>query len=106
MLLVMALMVVQFNGDLSISTVSLLSNAAFLGFILLIRLLDGRLSRLTSILIGSAVIVAFGSIAELVLLHGNLLAYWAQTGGVRSISTLLNPNNLGLYQGACLTLWG
>ncbi|ALQ02326.1 O-antigen ligase family protein [Pseudomonas brassicacearum] len=30
--------------------------------------------------------------------------YWAQTGTIRSISTLFNPNNLGLYMGASLIL--
>lgn len=106
MLLAVAATLVLLNGSLSISAVTLLSNAAFLGFILLIRVLDGSVSRLTSVLIWSGVLVSLGSIVELTLLRGNLLTYWSQTGGVRSISTLLNPNNLGLYQGACLTLWG
>ncbi len=106
MLLAAAATVVLLNGELSISAVTLLSNAAFLGFILLVRLMDGGVGRLTSVLIWSGVLVGLGSILELALLRGNLLAYWAQTGGVRSVSTLLNPNNLGLYQGACLTLWG
>lgn len=106
LLLTVAAVVVLLNGSISTSAVTLLSNAAFLGFILLIRLMDGNVRLLTSVLIWSGVLVGLGSILELVLLRENLLAYWAQTGGVRSISTLLNPNNLGLYQGACLTLWG
>jgi hypothetical protein len=32
------------------------------------------------------------------------ISYWQATGGIRSISTLFNPNNLGLYLGVCLIL--
>lgn len=105
-LIAVAMAVILLNGTLSISAITLLSNAAFLGFIFLVRLLAGGVGRLTSVLIWSGVLVGFGSVVELTLLRENLTAYWAQTGGIRSISTLLNPNNLGLYQGACLTLWG
>lgn len=105
-LLGVAATVILLNGELSVSAVTLVSNAAFIGLVLLIRSLDGGVGRLTSTLIWSGVAVGVFSIVELAFLRENLLAYWAQTGGVRSISTLLNPNNLGLYQGACLTLWG
>lgn len=106
MLLTVAAVVLLLNGELSISAVTLLSNAAFVGFVLLIRSLDGGVGRLTSLLIWSGVAVGIFSFVELAIVRENLLDYWAKTGGVRSISTLLNPNNLGLYQGACLTLWG
>lgn len=104
-LLAIAALVILLNDTLSPSAVTLISNAAFVGFVLFIRLADRGVDRLTSVLIWSGVMVGIFSIVELGVLRNNLLTYWGQTGGVRSISTLLNPNNLGTYQGACLTLW-
>lgn len=56
------------------------------------------------VIIFSGVLVSFIAVLEVCFLADLYAAYWAATGGVRAISTLLNPNNLGVYLGACLIL--
>jgi hypothetical protein len=55
-------------------------------------------------IVWSAALVGCISGVELTLLAENFISYWTSTGGVRSISTMFNPNNLGLYLGAALIL--
>lgn len=57
---------------------------------------------LTRVIIYSAVIVSTVSYLEYLFMEPVLGEYWRNTGGYRSISTLLNPNNLGLYLAASL----
>lgn len=52
----------------------------------------------------SACIVSIVSYFEYYFMEPVLGDYWSRTGGFRSISTLLNPNNLGLFLGSALIL--
>ena len=52
----------------------------------------------------SAFIVSLISFYEYFYMWPVLGDYWRDTGGYRSVSTLLNPNNLGLYLGASIIL--
>ncbi|MDO9623698.1 MAG: hypothetical protein Q7J46_06880 [Pseudomonas sp.] len=60
--------------------------------------------RLGKIIIATGVLVSVIAVLEVSFLTDVYADYWAATGGVRAISTLLNPNNLGVYLGACLIL--
>lgn len=59
--------------------------------------------------LNQAMTVAGAMVGGIAIVEVNLLAelfadYWAQTGGIRAISTLFNPNNLGVFLGACLII--
>jgi hypothetical protein len=94
------------NDGLISSNITFIILGSFLGFTLLIPMFQERLDMLIRVIVLTGVLTAVISMLEVVLLRDILREYWAQTGGIRSVSTLLNPNNLGLYQGACLILWG
>lgn len=74
---------------------------SFSGFIFFIpKLGDETLIKVIDFVIASAIIVSVVSFLECFFMEPILGDYWRNTGGYRSISTLLNPNNLGLYLGA------
>lgn len=52
---------------------------------------------LIKFIILSCVIVGLFSIYEIFFLQDLFKTHWARTGGMRSISTMFNPNNLGQY---------
>lgn len=52
---------------------------------------------LIKFIIMSCFIVGLFSIYEVLFLQDLFQAHWARTGGMRSISTMFNPNNLGQY---------
>jgi hypothetical protein len=76
---------------------------ALFGLTPLLRILgpEGR-ARLPLVLVGTGIVVGLISIIEIYVLADLFTDYWNNTGGMRSISTLFNPNNLGLYLGACV----
>lgn len=55
-------------------------------------------------LVLSAFVVSIISFYEYFFMWPVLGEYWLATGGYRSVSTLLNPNNLGMYLGAALVV--
>lgn len=78
---------------------------SFVGMIVLVSSLDNNdLNLLVYVLIASGFFVGCFSLYEFFFLDAVLGSYWESTGGYRSISTLLNPNNLGLYVGAVILL--
>lgn len=78
---------------------------SFVGMIVLVSCLDDRkLNQLIYMIIASGIFVGYFSFYEYFFLDEILGDYWESTGGYRSISTLLNPNNLGLYMGAVILL--
>ena len=68
------------------------------------NLCETEVNTLAKTIAMSAVFVSIVSIFEYFYMEPILGDYWRQTGGFRSISTLLNPNNLGLYLGAALII--
>lgn len=100
------LTVVFVNSAITSTAVTLLANASFAGFLLVIASSDRNSWRITRAIIWSGAIVGLGSIVEMALFQETMAEYLKHAGRPRSISTLLNPNNLGVYQGACLLLWG
>lgn len=58
--------------------------------------------KIASVIILSALFVSLISFYEFFFMWPVLGDYWRDTGGYRSVSTLLNPNNLGLYLGAAI----
>lgn len=63
-----------------------------------------KVKKLSLVIIISACIVSLVSFYEFFFMKEILGNYWKNTGGYRSISTLLNPNNLGIYLGAALVI--
>jgi len=63
-----------------------------------------QIAALIRAIVVSACIVSIISYFEYYFMEPVLGYYWSRTGGFRSISTLLNPNNLGLFLGSALIL--
>lgn len=72
--------------------------------IVLSRLNECESSALVKIIVASAVLVSIFSFVEICFLSGLYREYWHATGGMRSISSLYNPNNMGLHQSAAFIL--
>jgi len=64
----------------------------------------GMIVRLSKVVVFTGVLVSFIAVLEVSFLSNLYASHWEATGGVRAVSTLLNPNNLGVYLGACLIL--
>ena len=78
---------------------------SFVGFSYLSANLTGtEVNALVKAIAVSAIFVSVVSFFEYFYMEPILGDYWRQTGGFRSISTLLNPNNLGLYLGAAFII--
>lgn len=60
--------------------------------------------RIFYVILISSVMVSVISYFEYFIFEPILGDFWRNTGGFRSVSTMLNPNNLGIYLGACLVL--
>lgn len=61
-------------------------------------------ARIAMAIVASGALVGLLAIVEVYLLGDHMAAIWRATNSVRAISTLLNPNNLGLYMGCALIL--
>lgn len=69
---------------------------------LLLSSLDEDTNRcLPRVLVLTGAVVGCLSLVEITALNYLFQSHWGHTGGMRSISTLLNPNNHGLYMAAC-----
>lgn len=66
------------------------------------RLTDAQLKELLKVVIVSSVLVSVISYFEYFIFEPVLGDFWRNTGGFRSVSTMLNPNNLGIYLGCSL----
>ena len=74
---------------------------SFLGFSLIgSRLTDENTKILLHTITASCLLISPISFIEYLFFEPILGDYWENTGGFRSISTLLNPNNFGIYLGA------
>jgi hypothetical protein len=92
------------EGAPNLFSTTVLTLFTMLGLSCTIRLYPEATRLIAASIVWSAALVGCFSVAELTLLAEKFLGYWAATGGVRSISTMFNPNNLGLYLGAALLL--
>ena len=99
-LAVSGLLIIQFG--LEISPLVMLTLASMGGFISVLHVWRERAELVARIVVYSGVIVGLFSMIELTVLSELFQSYWASTDGVRSVSTMFNPNNLGLYMGVCL----
>lgn len=78
---------------------------SFVGYSMIVsKMTDVELNIILGFLIFSSFLVSLFSFFEYVFMWPILGDYWFDTGGYRSISTLLNPNNLGVYLGASLVI--
>lgn len=103
-LLVCGFAILVMGMPLSLSILSLSITALMLPFCLIPQTAKSYLPVINRVIVFSGFLVGIVSIVELTILAPVLESYWAATGGVRSISTLYNPNNLGLYASICLIL--
>lgn len=78
---------------------------SFSGFILFpLYMTDDQLDLMLGFVIISSVFVSLISFYEYFYMWPVLGEYWRDTGGYRSVSTMLNPNNLGVYMGVSLLI--
>jgi len=96
--------VYHFGEGLGFTVISLATIVSMASFVNLLNLWHAKNSSLVKTVIYSGVVVGVFSIIELTVLYSLFESYWGAAGGVRSSSTMFNPNNLGLYIGACILL--
>jgi len=78
---------------------------SFIGFTYISATIsENDLSGVLDVIVISAFLVSIISFYEYFFMWSILGEYWKENGGYRSISTLLNPNNLGVYLGAALII--
>lgn len=78
---------------------------SFAGFFFIAQqLTNTELDGVLNVFIFSAFFVSLVSFYEYFFMWPVLGDYWLATGGYRSVSTLLNPNNLGVYLGAAIVI--
>lgn len=65
---------------------------------------QSQLEKICDVILFTGVIVSIFSMYEIFFLSHLYEDYWIQTEGMRSVSSLLNPNNLGVYIGACIVI--
>ncbi len=92
------------QGTLEIATVSILVVGTMIPFILVPSLWEDRMLLIGRVIVLCGAGVGIFSIIEMTFLASLFASTWASTGSIRSISTLFNPNNLGLYVGVALVL--
>ena len=92
------------RGGLEIATLSIMVAGTMMPFILVPKLWEKRLLLIGRTIVVSGAIVGVLSIVEVTVLTALFESAWASTGSIRSVSTLFNPNNLGLYVGVALVL--
>jgi len=104
LMILMSILLVMNRGGLEISTLSILITAAMVSFALVPTIWETELRRIARIAVYAGTLVGVFSVLELTILAHLFESYWTSTNAIRSISTMFNPNNLGMYTGACLLL--
>lgn len=92
------------GGPPNLFATSVLAMLTMVGFSCLLTVFPHATRGLARTVVWSGALVGIFSMIELTVLAEKFIPYWAATGGVRSIATLFNPNNLGMYAGAALLL--
>lgn len=104
LLLIFALLgIAEGNASQAMDTIVIL--ISFVGITAIFSNLKTKdLEYLIRLIIISSIIISSVSFFEFLFMEQILGTYWRNTGGYRSVSTLLNPNNFGLYIGASILL--
>lgn len=92
------------SGSLEIAIVSMMIAGVMISFILIPALWEDRLLLIGRVIVLCGAVIGVFSIIELTVISSRFESYWNSTQSIRSISTLFNPNNLGLYVGVSLLL--
>lgn len=92
------------GGVPNIFATTVLTLATMAGFASTLQVYPAYTRAIARAVVFSAAATGCLSVVELTLLTEKFLGYWAATGGIRSISTMFNPNNLGLYLGAAILI--
>lgn len=92
------------RGNLEIATISMMVAGTMAPFMLIPSLWEERMLLIGRVIVLCGAVVGIFSIIELAVLAPLFESTWASTGAIRSISTLFNPNNLGLYVGVAIVL--
>lgn len=100
-LLIWQLMLIDYINIFSTNIAIIFS---MMGFVCIVGFYPEASKLIASSIVFSAAIVGFLSLIELTVLADNFVAHWSATGRVRSISSLFNPNNLGIYLGASILI--
>ncbi|EJF3845615.1 O-antigen polymerase, partial [Salmonella enterica] len=88
---------VVIDSVVTVYATTMLIIATMLGFSQIIVYLSNDMSRINIVLLWTGVIVGTISVLELTVFYDYMVSYWISTGGIRSISSLLNPTNSGAY---------
>ncbi len=104
LMMVLSVLLVLNRGSIEISALSILITASMIAFVLVPSIWETDLRGIGRVTVYVGAVVGVFSIIELTVLATLFESFWASTGSIRSASTLFNPNNLGLYAGACLIL--
>lgn len=98
----LAIILINFTDSISLFCINLLILGSFYGWIFFCTHRTFSFHFFTELLVWTASVAGLLSVVELYSLYDVHVGFWQQTDGIRSISTLLNPNNSGLYFGAAL----
>lgn len=94
-----------YSYDVRTQVTLLLIFISFSGFMLFPTYMsDKELDLILDAVVISSVLVSLITFYEYFYMWPVLGDYWRATGGYRSVSTMLNPNNLGVYLGVCLLI--
>ncbi|EJX9748378.1 O-antigen polymerase, partial [Salmonella bongori] len=85
------------SNVVTVYATTMLIIATMLGFSQIIVYLSNDMSKINMVLLWTGVIVGTISVLELTVFYDYMVSYWTSTGGIRSISSLLNPTNSGAY---------
>ncbi|WP_445373506.1 O-antigen polymerase [Photorhabdus tasmaniensis] len=89
------------DGHITLFSTTMLIIGSMCSFCLLPLIFYNKINH---VFIFSGILIGVFSILEITVFYDNMASYWRATGGIRSISSLLNPNNSGLYAGAIILL--
>lgn len=90
------------RGKLELSMLVMLTVGTMGGFVATLHRWPRMGGSIAAFIVYTAVVVGVLSALELTVLSALFQSYYAYTDGVRSVSTLFNPNNLGMYTGVAL----
>ncbi len=103
MLLLASALIID-RGALEIATLSIMVVGTMFPFILVPSLWEDCLLLIGRVIVLCGATLGVLSVVELTMLAPLFEFQWGLSGSIRSISTLFNPNNLGLYVGVSLVL--
>ncbi|EBI4043706.1 O-antigen polymerase, partial [Salmonella enterica] len=88
---------VVIGNVVTVYATTMLIIATMVGFSQIILYFSNDMSKINMVLLWTGIIIGSISVLELTVFYDYMVSYWVSTGGVRSISSLLNPTNSGAY---------